>query len=206
MTAVYGAARTLLRPELDISPDQARELLQMIATQSERLAQITEEVLLASRLDRGEVNVEHDRVDVAELARGTVEAFQPQLGVDVTLDSPEAAFATGDRDRIAQILINLLDNAGKYSPAGGAITVSVGEEAEHVRLAVTDRGVGIAPTEQQAIFEKFYRVDPHLTETPGGTGLGLYICRELAERMEGKIAVESEPGRGSTFVLELPLG
>jgi two-component system sensor histidine kinase SenX3 len=69
---------------------------------------------------------------------------------------------------------------------------------------VTDHGIGIAAGEQQAIFEKFYRVDPHLTETPGGTGLGLYICRELAERMHGKIAVESEPGRGSTFALELP--
>ena len=110
----------------------------------------------------------------------------------------------GDRDRIQQILINLLDNAGKYSPEGGTISVSVDDEDGHVRLAVTDRGVGIAPTEQQAIFEKFYRVDPHLTQTPGGTGLGLYICRELAGRMDGKIAVESEPGRGSTFVLELP--
>jgi PAS domain S-box-containing protein len=204
MTAVYGAARTLLRADLDISPDQARELLEMIATQSERLAQITEEVLLASRLDRDEVAVERDRVDVAELARGTVEAMQPQLHADVTLDAPQAAFAMGDRDRIEQILINLLDNAGKYSPDGGGITVSVAEDAGHVRLTVTDRGVGIAPSEQQAIFEKFYRVDPHLTQTPGGTGLGLYICRELAERMAGKIAVESEPGRGSTFVLELP--
>ena len=71
-------------------------------------------------------------------------------------------------------------------------------------MSVTDRGVGIAPTEQQAIFEKFYRVDPHLTKTPGGTGLGLYICRELARRMSGAIKVESRPGEGSTFVLELP--
>jgi signal transduction histidine kinase len=126
--------------------------------------------------------------------------------VDVTLDAPRAAFATGDRDRIEQILINLLDNAGKYSPEGGAITVSVGEDAGQVRLAVTDQGVGIAPTEQQAIFEKFYRVDPHLTQTPGGTGLGLYICRELAQRMDGKIAVESEPGHGATFALLLPAG
>jgi PAS domain S-box-containing protein len=206
MTAVYGAARTLLRPELDISPEQARELLEMIATQSERLAQITEEVLLASRLDRGEVTVERDHIDVAELARGTVDAMQPHLGVDVTLDAPPSAFATGDRDRIQQILINLLDNAAKFSPRGGAITVSVSQEADHVRLAVTDQGVGIAPSEQQAIFEKFYRVDPHLTETPGGTGLGLYICGELAERMDGKVTVESEPGRGSTFALELPRG
>jgi two-component system phosphate regulon sensor histidine kinase PhoR len=206
MTAVYGAARTLLRPELDISPDQARELLEMIATQSERLAQITEEVLLASRLDRGEVTVERDHIDVAELARGTVDAMQPHLGVDVTLDAPPSAFATGDRDRIQQILINLLDNAAKFSPRGGGITVSVSQDADHVRLAVADQGVGIAPSEQQAIFEKFYRVDPHQTETPGGTGLGLYICGELAERMDGKVTVESEPGRGSTFALELPRG
>src|SRR5439155_311459 len=136
MTAVYGAARTLLRPELSLSHDQARALLEMIATQSERLAQITEEVLLASRLDRGEVTVERDRVDVAELARGTIDAMQPQLGVDVTLDAPEAACAMGDRDRIQQILINLLDNAGKYSPEGGTISVSVGDDDGHVRLAV----------------------------------------------------------------------
>jgi signal transduction histidine kinase len=206
MTAVYGAARTLLRPDVDLSDEQRGELLEMIATQSERLAQITEEVLLASRLDRGEVAVEQDRVDVAELARRTVETMQRHISVAMTLDTPAEAFATGDRDRIEQILINLLDNAAKYSPSGGGITVSVSETAEHIELAVTDKGVGIAPGEQQAIFEKFYRVDPHLTRTPSGTGLGLYISRELAERMEGKIAVESEPGRGSTFVLELPRG
>ena len=130
--------------------------------------------------------------------------MQPQISVAVTLDALDEAFATGDRDRIEQILINLLDNAAKYSPSGGRIIVTVSETVARVRLAVTDQGVGIAPAEQRAIFEKFYRVDPHLTQTPGGTGLGLYICRELAERMEGKIAVESEPGRGSTFVLELP--
>jgi two-component system phosphate regulon sensor histidine kinase PhoR len=204
MTAVYGAARTLLRPEIDVSREQARELLEMIATQSERLAQITEEVLLASRLDRGEVRVGHDRVDLCELTRETVAALEPHLGAHVVLDAPQAAYATGDRDRIAQILINLLDNADRYSPDGGAITVSIRETPDRLQLAVTDHGIGIAAGEQQAIFEKFYRVDPHLTETPGGTGLGLYICRELAERMHGKIAVESEPGRGSTFALELP--
>jgi PAS domain S-box-containing protein len=204
MTAVYGAARTLLRPDVDLPDDQRSELLEMIATQSERLAQITEEVLLASRLDRGEVTVEQDRVDVAELARRTVETMQPQISVAVTLVAPGEAFATGDRDRIEQILINLLDNAAKFSPSGGGITVSVSETAEHIELAVTDEGVGIAAAEQEAIFEKFYRVDPHLSQTPGGTGLGLYISRELAERMGGEIAVASQPGSGSTFVLELP--
>jgi len=204
MTAVYGAARTLLRPDVDLSADQRGVLLEMIATQSERLAQITEEVLLASRLDRGEIAVEQHRVDVAELARRTVETMQAQIRVAVTLDVRGEAFATGDRDRIEQILINLLDNASKYSPSGGAITISVSETVARVRLAVTDEGVGIAQAEHQAIFEKFYRVDPHLTQTPGGTGLGLYISRELARRMGGEIGVESQPGSGSTFMLELP--
>ena len=205
MTAVYGAARTLLRPDVDVSPERRRELLKMIATQAERLAQITEEVLLASRLDRGEVTVERERVDVVELARETVDTMQPQLGTPVELKTmPDASFATGDRDRIQQILMNLLDNAAKYSPNSGKITVSVTENGARIRLAIADEGVGIARAEQQAIFEKFYRVDPHLTQAPGGTGLGLYICRELARRMGGEIAVESEPGRGSTFVVELP--
>ena len=206
MTAVLGAAKTLLREDIELTPERRQQLLEMIGAQGLRLTQITEEVLLASRLDRGEIAVEQDRVDVAELTRRTVETMQPHISVAVTLVAPAEAFATGDRDRIQQVLINLLDNAAKYSPSGGGITVSVNETAEHKELGVTDEGVGIAPAEQEAIFEKFYRVDPHLSQTPGGTGLGLYISRELAQRMSGEIAVESQLGSGSTFVLELPRG
>jgi PAS domain S-box-containing protein len=204
MTSVYGAARTLLRPDIDLSADANRQLLEMIATQAERLAQITEEVLLASKLDRGDITVEQEPVDVAAIARETVEAMASHLGRRVSLDAPSASYATGDGDRIQQILINLIDNAARYSPEGGKIRVSVGENGPHVRLAVADEGVGIPPGEQQAIFEKFYRVGPQVTQAPGGTGLGLYICRELARRMSGDIEVESEPGSGSTFVVELP--
>jgi PAS domain S-box-containing protein len=204
MTAVYGAARTLLRPDIDLSTENNRQLLEMIATQAERLAQITEEVLLASRLDRGDITVEQEPVDVAAIARETVAAMQSHLGRRVSLEAPTAAHATGDGDRIQQILINLIDNAARYSPEGGKITVSVGENGAHVLLAVADEGVGIPQGEQHAIFEKFYRVGPQLTQAPGGTGLGLYICRELARGMCGEIEVESEPGRGSTFVVEIP--
>lgn len=206
MTAVYGAARTLQRPDIEITPEQKGDLLEMIATQSERLAQITEEVLLASSLDRGEVAVEQDRVEVAGLVRGTIATMQPHLGVPVTIDAEGEAFATGDRDRIEQIVINLLDNAAKFSPDGGEITVFVGEGGGRVRVAVADEGVGIDPAEHEVIFEKFYRVDPELAQAPGGTGLGLYICRELAGRMGGEITVLSAPGNGATFVLALPRG
>ena len=206
MTAVYGAARTLLRPDVELDAEDSRELLEMIATQAERLAQITEEVLLASRLDRGAVTVEQEPVDVADIARETVRAMESHLprGVRLELEADGATHGTGDRDRIQQIVMNLIDNAAKYSPDGGRITVSVGENGASVRLSVSDEGVGIPPAEHEAIFEKFYRVDPELAQGPGGTGLGLYISRELARRMGGEIFVDSEPERGSTFVLELP--
>jgi signal transduction histidine kinase len=207
MTAVYGAARTLLRSDVDLDAEESRALLEMIATQSERLAQITDEVLLASRLDRGAVDVEHEQVDVAALARETAAAMQRQLERrELDLRLPGSAHATGDRDRIQQIVTNLIDNAAKYSRDGGTITVSVEEYDGHVRLSVADEGVGIPPTEQDAIFEKFYRVDPEQTRGGGGTGLGLYISRELARRMNGEIFVDSQPSHGSTFVLELPRG
>jgi PAS domain S-box-containing protein len=206
MTAVYGAARTLLRPDVELDAEDSRELLEMIATQAERLAQITEEVLLASRLDRGGVTVQAEPVDLAEIARETARTMEPQLPKRASLDlrAGGSVYATGDPDRIQQIVMNLIDNAAKYSPYGGTITVSVEGNGANVRLAVADEGVGIPPVEQQAIFDKFYRVDPELTEGPGGTGLGLYISRELARRMGGEISVSSEPAHGSTFVLELP--
>src|SRR5207245_7956481 len=107
--------------------------------------------------------------------------------------------------KLRQVLINLVDNAVKYSPDGGKIEIRVESENGRVRLAVQDRGLGIAQREQRRIFGKFYRVDPNQTHGIGGTGLGLYICRELVRRMAGRIWVESIPGRGSTFHVEVPL-
>jgi signal transduction histidine kinase len=100
--------------------------------------------------------------------------------------------------------VNLVENAVKYSPDGGRVTVSVTGNVDHGRIAVRDEGLGIPPAEQERIFEKFYRLDPSLTRGVGGSGLGLYISRELVERMGGRLTVSSEAGRGSTFVVELP--
>jgi PAS domain S-box-containing protein len=205
MTAVYGAAQTLLRPDVDLGADESRALVEMIATQSERLARITDEVLLASRLESGAVTVENEQVDVAEIVRETAAAMARHVA-SFELRLPASAYVTGDRDRIRQIVRNLMDNAAKYSREGGTITVSVEEHDGHVRLSIADEGIGIPSTEQEAIFEKFYRLDPEQTQSGGGTGLGLYISRELARRMNGEIFVDSEPSHGSTFVLELPRG
>ena len=206
LAAVYGAAETLLRPDLDLGSGQARELLEMIVRQATRLGQITDEVILTRNLDRGDLQLEREPVDVGELARKTVAEFireQPgpvPVGVHV---EPGVALAAGDGGRIQQVLVNLLDNALKYG-GGSRIDVRVDSVNGRVRLAVADAGPGILPADMERIFEKFFRSDPQLTRAPGGTGLGLYIARELAERMGGTLTVESRPGEGATFVLELP--
>ena len=103
------------------------------------------------------------------------------------------------------MLVNLVENAVKYSPDGGTVRVEVHAENGHGRIAVHDEGLGIPADEQRRIFEKFFRLDPSLTRGVGGSGLGLYISRELVERMDGRLTVASEPGRGSTFTVELPV-
>jgi signal transduction histidine kinase len=177
----------------------------MIAAQASRLSQITEEVLLTNQLDRGDLPLERKRVDVAEVVRRTVAAMESQLPEPVVLDldlPPDVAAASGDADRIQQVMVNLLDNAVKY----GATPVRVRVESANgrVRICVADSGPGITRADQERIFEKFYRADPQHTRAPGGTGLGLYISRELVQRMGGSLDVTSEPGAGATFIVELP--
>jgi PAS domain S-box-containing protein len=204
MAAVYGAAETLLHRD-DLPPERRRELLAMVAAQAARLTAIVESVLLTSRLDRDAVAVEREPVDVAELARATVEAMRPQLPPSVELElevGAEETRAAGDADRIQQVLVNLLDNAVKYGE-GSPVTVRVQPANGVVRLSVQDAGPGLSAAEQARIFDKFYRAGPQLTRT-GGTGLGLYISRELVRRMGGRLDVRSETGAGATFVLELP--
>jgi two-component system phosphate regulon sensor histidine kinase PhoR len=209
MTAVLGAAKTLLRDDIELSAERRQQLLEMIGAQGTRLTQITEEVLLANRLDRGDLRIDSERVDIAELVAEAVDAMSERLPDAVSVTASTEAngggvAAIGDRDRIEQVLVNLIDNAVKYSPDGGHVVVRLAPSASSVRVEVADEGIGIAPTELEAVFEKFYRGDPQHRAMPSGTGLGLYICRELLRRMGGTIGVRSRPGEGSTFYFELP--
>ena len=206
MTAVLGAAKTLLRDDIALSPERRHQLLEMIGAQGTRLAQITEEVLLANRLDRGDLRIDSERVDLSQLASDAVETMRNDAPESISLSAAPngAAEAIGDRDRIEQVLVNLIDNAVKYSPDGGEVVVSTVPAAASVRVEVADQGIGIPPAEQEAVFEKFYRADSQHRMAPSGTGLGLYICRELVQRMGGTIGVRSRPGGGSTFWFQLP--
>ena len=206
MTAVYGAATTLLHREGALSQQQRRQLLEVIESEAKRLAHITEEVLLTSQLDRGDLRIAHEVVDVADVVRTTVEAMATRLPDPVLIDldiQTEIGAASGDRDRVQQVVLNLLDNAVKY---GGTNRVAIRVDAENgsVCIAVTDEGPGIELADQERIFEKFYRADPQLAKAPAGTGLGLYISRELVERMGGTLRVISDPGKGATFAVRLP--
>jgi signal transduction histidine kinase len=202
MAGIYGAAETLLRRRQALPETQQQQLLEMIVNQATRLRQLTEEVLLAGQLDRGELELNHETVDLAELVRGAAAAARSQpTPPQIEVEAPERCLVEGDHDRIQQILLNLLDNSFKYGQP--PVKIQIRRDRSRVSLAVSDAGPGIATDEQERIFEKFYRSGASLTRSHAGTGLGLYIARELAERMQGRLNLHSQPGRGTTFTLQL---
>jgi signal transduction histidine kinase len=210
LAAIYGSAQTLIRPDIELGEEKRQRLLQVIAEESERLSRVACDILLANRIDSGRLQLETNRLDVAKLARDVVDemrsCFADRHDVSLELFTPDSdSFVAGDEDKLRQVLINLIDNAVKYSPDGGAVEIRVEPNATSLSVAVSDEGLGIPHGEQQRIFGKFYRVDPQLSRGVGGTGLGLYICRELVRRMDGRLTVSSKEGEGSTFVVELPL-
>jgi signal transduction histidine kinase len=124
---------------------------------------------------------------------------------ELEIDARNVGPVTCDVARLRQALLNLVENAVKYSPDGGRVTVRIAQTDGVYTIEVEDQGLGIPAEAQSLVFEKFYRLDPDLTRGVGGTGLGLYICRELVRRMHGRIWVESRDGGGSRFVVELPV-
>jgi PAS domain S-box-containing protein len=208
LAAIYGAAMTLRREDVPLSPEQREGMLGVVSGEAERLARIVNEILLASRLDSDLVEVSIGDVDAGELAATVVAAAGAHLPANVDLRllvPPDLPPISADADKLRQVLVNLVENAIKYSPDGGTVEVALATVPGRLRFSVRDEGLGVPAAEQSRIFEKFYRLDPDLTRGVGGTGLGLYICREIVRRMDGRIWVDSQPGVGSTFSFELPL-
>jgi PAS domain S-box-containing protein len=207
LAAVYGAVRTLRREDVELSSDDRAAFLEMIESEATRLAKIVDQILLAGQLDADAVELELTECDPQRIAAAVIESASVHVpdSIDLGLDVDGAVSIRCDENKLRQVLVNLVDNAVKYSPDGGRVELRVRSSNGSCLIEVADEGLGIPPDEYDRIFEKFYRLDPQQTQGVGGSGLGLYICRELVERMDGSLRVESEPGKGSRFTVELPL-
>jgi signal transduction histidine kinase len=206
LTSVYGAALTLQKHQ--VRGETREALLAIVSDEAARLARLLDDVLSASRLDAKTERFEIVPTDGAEVARAAVEAVGPRLPSGLRLElaiEPNLPPVAADPDKLRQILVNLRENAIKYSPDGGRIEIAISHRDSVVRFSVRDEGIGIAEDELEHIFERFHRVDPNMKGGVGGTGLGLYICRELVEGMHGRMWVTSREGAGSTFSFELPV-
>jgi len=171
-----------------------------------RLSALVNDLLDGARVDLGEVHVQRACFDLSALAREVVEMFQAARGRPVALSLPEAPVVIdGDAERIRAVLVNYLENAFKYAPPPAGITVAVGASpvGGRARLSVCDQGPGIAAADHARLFERFFRV-PGAAKRTHGLGLGLYICRAIAEAHGGAVGVISAPGAGATFWIDLP--
>ncbi len=226
-----------LRSSLDIDPETNQKFLGRIEEQADRLHHLILDMLMLARIESDHQAFEITSLDVAEVVRACLENQRPAAEVKrITITaqandpSPDTLCRVrADREGLREILDNLVDNAIKYTPEGGTVTVAWrreeraarGEEraarnedaaprirhpASCILLSVTDTGIGIKPQDQQRVFERFYRVDKARSRELGGTGLGLSIVKHLAQAFGGRVAVESTPGQGSTFTVELPEG
>jgi signal transduction histidine kinase len=207
MASVIGSAQTLRQRWRELTPDQRESFLGLIGSETERLAALVEDVLDTSRIEAGTFTYRFADVDLGALVRDSVAGISlAQDEVAVTADlHGELPPVRGDRDRLQQVLTNLLDNAVKFSPAGGQVKVSAFRQDSRVRIEVADRGPGVPREQQRVIFEKFGR--GHTAGSPGtpGTGLGLFIARSIAEAHGGSLEVWSAPAQGATFTLTLPV-
>lgn len=205
---------TVLRGELeaiaqrsDLPPD-VRDTIGSTLEETERLSKIVESLLTISRLDAGEALMTRERFDLAELVAGTTDQMR-LLADDKQIALKCAATGRveveGDPGRIKQVVVNLVDNAIKYTGEGGNVDISVGAANGNAVLEVSDSGAGIPPEAISHVFERFYRVDKARSRQMGGTGLGLSIVKSICAAHQGRVSVESSEGKGSRFRVELPL-
>lgn len=206
LTSILGYVKTLLRPNATFADSDRSDFLQAIERQAERLRDLIEDLLIVSRIESAPGSASASTVDVRSLIAEVLVGFgevatQRALYVKVDDDVPSVI---SDRGKLHQIISNLLDNAIKYSPPGEPIAIRAAVDAGGVTISVSDRGRGIPHELHERIFERFYQVDQSSTRETGGTGLGLYICRRLAELLGGRLWLEHSGPHGSTFSLWIP--
>ena len=208
ITAIRGLTETILGDD-DVDQQTMRHFIERVHAQSLRLSQLVGDLMTISRLESSQSQEEFTPINFADLARQAVRAGQSaaeEKGHDLDAELPEGeVMVYGDRQNLSQLLDNLIDNAIKYTPDPGTITVRVSREPGFAVLQVTDTGIGISPQFQQRVFERFYRVDKARSQSLGGTGLGLSIVKNITEKHGGSVSVKSQLGSGSCFTIRLPL-
>jgi len=185
-----------------------RDTMQVMLNQTERLGRLVDQLLDLSKLDSGEVPLQLEPMALAPTVDRVISEFSVGRAVrDIALvaEVPEDLVVDADRERIHQVVFNLVDNAVRFTPPGGEVTIGAERDGERVRVTVRDTGVGVGPEHLPRLFERFYRADPARSrDDGGGTGIGLAIARSIVEGHGGRITAESEPGRGATFTFDLP--
>ncbi len=205
---------TALRGELEATaeysqlPREARETIGSALEETERLSKIVQGLLAVSRLDAGEAEMEKVSLDLSELASSTAEQMRllaEDKNISLSCNAPEPVMIEGDRARMKQVVVNLLDNAINYTSPGGTVRLAVRMAGDRAILEVEDNGVGISKEALPHIFERFYRVDKARSRQLGGAGLGLSIVQAICTAHGGEVLVDSAEGRGSKFTVRLPL-
>jgi signal transduction histidine kinase len=194
--------------EHDRTPAEYQELLRSLREDAQRMTQLVGELLTLARADAGQQLLTREQLELGELVQSVVQSMQPlatERGVQLSEQVQPHVTVSGDQMRLTQLLINLVDNALRHTPADGRVTIEVAQQAGRAQLRVVDTGAGISAEHLPHVFERFYRADPSRARVDGGSGLGLAIGQWIVQAHGGHIAVESEVGQGSTFTVDLPL-
>lgn len=208
ITSIRSYAETL--EDTEVPPEMQREFLRVIVNESDRMAKIVQDLLTLSRFDAGSIEFSFKDFSFSQSVQDVYSAVLLEAQNhkhDFVLDmEPVIPNIRGDSARVEQVLMNMVSNAIKYTPDGGQITISAGFDGENVWASVRDNGVGIPEDDVSKVFDRFYRVDKARSRESGGTGLGLSIAREIVERHNGKISLESRLGEGTVITMTLPAG
>ncbi|HET8704823.1 MAG TPA: GAF domain-containing sensor histidine kinase, partial [Pseudomonadales bacterium] len=200
---IKGYSTTLLRKDTEWDEDTRREFLTIIDEEADRLAGLISNMLESARLQSNTLPMNFQPVRLDAVIRDTMFRSKARYNMEVTADLPPCASIVADAVRLAQVIENLFSNASKYAP-GTPIEITLREEHNHLVVRFTDHGPGIPPEHQEHLFDRFYRV-PTQTFSTSGSGLGLFICKKIIEAHHGDLSVESQLGKGTTFIISLPV-